>query len=232
MASPAKSVSVSVDKLSPSEPSLCIPFVFGNITRKRVIDALKDVGLGVIDRVDMVRRTNKKGDNGFMVYIHFKKWGTSEEACAAREMVLGGEMFQLTYDDPWFWKIGMSHAKKPKRPTFTHKKRSSAVLKTSYSASPTKKVSTSETNALSELAKLRIIVEEQRRELVALRTLYADQPPTPIYHPETPVGSPPALTEMQPPPLTRHCARQTEIDECVTSDHIARELETEFEKTA
>ena len=108
MASATVNVSVSIDKLAPSEPSLCIPFVFGNITWKRVKETIEDVGLGDVERVDMVRGksiTTKDGRTikGSQAYIHFKKWGTSDDARSARELVLSGEMFELTYDEPWFW---------------------------------------------------------------------------------------------------------------------------------
>lgn len=233
MAAASKSVSVSIDKLSPSTPSLCIPRVFPNITWQRVKDALEDIGLGEIDRVDMVHKTNDKGEKFKRVFVHFKRWATTEEATAAREMVLKGEMFQVTYDDPWFWKVGMSHAEKPERRTggekkkFDSRKKTRPVLKTTRST-PTKKAPVRQTKAVSEAGELRAMIEQQRRELEALRAQVAQTativtPTTPVYHPESPLA---------PPPLTRHCEKERQAeDECGTSNHIARELETEFEET-
>ena len=234
MASSAKTVSVSVDKLAPSEPSLCIPFVFGNITRKRVIDALNDVGLGEIERIDMVRRANKKGDKGFMVYIHFKRWGTNENACAAREMVLSGEMFQVTYDDPWFWKIGMSHAKKPERRA--PKKKASVSFTKKSGTGPKLSIRTPKSGPTKkdiELARIKNEKEMMRRELEELRAFKASQATggatTPYYCPSSPVFAPtsPGGTPTFCPP---ELSRQTGADSFTlgTPDHLAREAEEEI----
>ena len=225
----AKSVTVSVDKLSPSTPSLCIPRVFPNITWQRVKDALEDVGLGEIDRVDMVHKKNEKGESFKRVFVHFKRCATTPEATAAREMVLGGEMFQVTYDDPWFWKIGMSHAEKPERRTTTKKTASKKKTRPQLSirATPKKTARSAASKKVStEADELRKMIEEQRRELDTLRAALAQtvEPTTPVYRPESPIGS--------PPPLIRNSATHDGDHECGTSDHIARELATEFEETA
>jgi len=222
----AKSVTVSIDKLSPSTPSLCIPRVFPNITWQRVKDALEDVGLGEIERVDMVHKKNEKGESFKRVFVHFKRWATTPEATAAREMVLGGDMFQVTYDDPWFWKIGMSHAEKPERRTATkktvHKKKTRPQL--SIRATPKKITHTAETQKASDAAELRKMIEEQRRELETLRAALAETtaPTTPAYAPSTPPGSPPVLN--------RQIATDHGHSTCGTYDHIAREIAEEFEE--
>lgn len=241
MAAAAKSVTVSIDKLSPSTPSLCIPRVFPNITWERVKDALEDVGLGEIDRVDMVLKKNEKGESFKRVFVHFKRWATTPEATQAREMVLSGEMFQVTYDDPWFWKVGMSHADKPERRTggdkkkFDSRKKTRPVLKTTRSTPQTKHTTVRHNKTVNEASELRTMLEEQRCELEMLREQMAQmistktplmtpqeyRPPT---GPTTPIGT--------PPPLTRHCANQAKLEECGTYDHIARELETEFDEAA
>ena len=96
-----------------SYPSLYIPRVFANISEERVRDTIEDVGLGEVDRVDMVPIKVASGKKFNRVYVHFKRWSKSEEAQSAREVVLSGDMFEVTYEDPWFWKIGMSNLKKP-----------------------------------------------------------------------------------------------------------------------
>ena len=221
------SVNVSIDKLSPNAPSLCIPRVFPNITWQRVKDALEDVGLGEIDRVDMVNKKNEKGESFKRVFVHFKHWATTPEATAAREMVLGGEMFQVTYDDPWFWKIGMSHAEKPDRRVTTKKvspKKGRPQL--SVRATPKKTTRAPTTKKASEASELRKMLEQQRRELETLRAALAQTvaPTTPEYRPVSPSGS--------PPPLIRSNASHDGEDECVTSGHIARELESVFEEAS
>ena len=212
MASATGNVSVSIDKLAPSEPSLCIPFVFGNITWKRVKETIEDVGLGEVERVDMVRGktiTTKDGRTfkGAQAYIHFKKWGTNEEARSARELVLRGEMFELTYEEPWFWKIGMSHAKKPdrrtrKKTTQKSKTRPSLRVRTPATPAPLRTETT--------VHDLKQCVDDMRRELEELRAFKERTTTggaiTPYYAPTTPTGTPP----FTPPYLTR----QTGADEC------------------
>ena len=48
----------SLSSLSKSEPSLCIPWVFPNITDRRVAYVFNQLHLGEIERIDMVQRDN------------------------------------------------------------------------------------------------------------------------------------------------------------------------------
>jgi hypothetical protein len=84
---------------------MCIPRVFKNITRERVMGVIRDLDLGLIDRVDMVQRENEKGDKFQRVFIHFKKWHSNPNAIKAREMLISGKEIKIIYDEPWFWKI-------------------------------------------------------------------------------------------------------------------------------
>jgi len=93
-----------------SSPSLCIPRVFANITEKRVAFVVREVGLGEIDRIDMVSKTAEDGTKFQRVFIHFKKWNQSETAQRARERVLSGKDIKIVYDDPWFWKLSANRA--------------------------------------------------------------------------------------------------------------------------
>jgi hypothetical protein len=97
--------SIDFKTIPASVPSMCIPRVFKNITRERVIGVIKDLDLGIIDRVDMVQRENEKGDKFQRVFIHFKKWHSNPNADRARQMLLSGKEVKIIYDDPWFWKI-------------------------------------------------------------------------------------------------------------------------------
>jgi hypothetical protein len=93
-----------------SGPSLCIPRVFANITDKRVAFVIREVGLGEIDHIDMVPKTAEDGTKFQRVFIHFKKWNSSEAAQRARERVLSGKEIKIVYDDPWFWKLSVNRA--------------------------------------------------------------------------------------------------------------------------
>ena len=206
-----------------NKPSLCIPRVFANISRERVKEALEDVGLGEIERVDMVLKKNSKGEEFKRVFVHFKRWSSSKEAKAARAAVLNGEMFQVTYDDPWFWKIGMSHAAKPERRVGGVKKTKTVkarlnVEKRARGGSPAS-AAVAVAVGESERADLRAMLEEQRRELIALRETLAS-----MTAPRTP-PSYEARSPTSPPPLVR---RGGEV-EFSGSEHIARELASEFD---
>ena len=116
--SSSHNVSIPFHALSPGAPSLCIPRVFNNISWKRVKDVLEEeYNLGEVERVDMIPMKNEKGESFKRVFVHFVKWGTSEDVVVARKALLAGDMIQIVYDDPWYWKIGMSHVAKPERRT-------------------------------------------------------------------------------------------------------------------
>jgi len=102
--------SIDMTLLPASVPSLCIPRVFQNITKERVAYVFKSLGLGEIDHIDMIPRTSENGDKFQRVFIHFKRWSTTDEAVRARERVLGGKEIKVIYDDPWFWKISANRS--------------------------------------------------------------------------------------------------------------------------
>jgi len=84
---------------------MCIPRVFKNITRERVVGVFRDLDLGVVERIDMVQRENEKGEKFQRVFVHLSKWHTNANAVRAREMLLSGKEIKVIYDEPWFWKI-------------------------------------------------------------------------------------------------------------------------------
>lgn len=103
-----------IDTSSSSVPSLCIPRVFDNITEQRVKEVFEvEYGFGEVDRIDMVPMKNATGRQFKRVFVHFIKWSTSDRMQVVRDALLNGEMVKIVYDDPWYWKIGKSHAKKP-----------------------------------------------------------------------------------------------------------------------
>lgn len=102
--------SIDMTLLPPNVPSLCIPRVFQNITKERVVFVFKSLSLGEIDHIDMIPRTSESGDKFQRVFIHFKRWSSSDEAVRARERVLGGKEIKVIYDDPWFWKISANRS--------------------------------------------------------------------------------------------------------------------------
>lgn len=98
-----------------AEFSICIPRVFANIRWKRVKSVFEQLGLGEIDRVDLVSRTNDEGDNFQRCFVHFKSWADTQNAQAVREELEKGGNIKVIYDDPWFWKCYKSRVQKPEQ---------------------------------------------------------------------------------------------------------------------
>tara|TARA_Y100000768_G_C23653422_1_gene529710 strand:- start:8 stop:667 length:660 start_codon:yes stop_codon:yes gene_type:complete len=98
--------------LNDSEPSLCIPRVFPNITDERVRTVLNELNFGTINRIDMVPRETMNGEFYQRVFVHFKEWDKSEATSHVRQKMVNGEEIKVVYDDPWYWKVSASRGKK------------------------------------------------------------------------------------------------------------------------
>jgi hypothetical protein len=96
-------------------PSLCIPRVYSNIDEARIRCVFAELDMGDIQRIDVIGKTNDKGDKFNRVFVHFKQWNASENANIARERLLNGKEIKILYDDPWFWKV--SAYREPARPS-------------------------------------------------------------------------------------------------------------------
>lgn len=94
--------------LAETQPSLCIPRVFNNISETRVRQVFDDLDLGKISRIDIKERKNEKGESFKRVYVHFDKWFWNEDAQAARRKLVSGKEIKIVYDNPWFWKVSAS----------------------------------------------------------------------------------------------------------------------------
>ena len=99
---------------SRSEPSICIPRVFKSTTRKDIFTVIERLDLGAVDRIDMVPKTNERGESYYKVFIHFKQWTNKNTvAKATRDKLLQGEEIKIVYNEPWFWKCTASRVEKP-----------------------------------------------------------------------------------------------------------------------
>jgi hypothetical protein len=94
--------------LAESQPSLCIPRVFNNITEARIRQVFDDLELGKISRIDIKERKNEKGESFKRIYVHFDKWYWNNNAQAARRKLVSGKEIKIVYDNPWFWKVSAS----------------------------------------------------------------------------------------------------------------------------
>jgi len=93
--------------------SLCIPRVFNNISWKRIKGHIIDANLGFVERVDVVPVAGKNFKRAF---VHFAagKWNMRDAtARQALKALQAGNKIKLTYEDPWFWLVGISGAVRP-----------------------------------------------------------------------------------------------------------------------
>jgi hypothetical protein len=98
-------VAINLKYVADSQPSLCIPRVFNNITEERIRKVFADLDIGKISRIDIIERKGEKGDSFKRVYVHFEKWFCNADALTARTKLLSGKEIKIVYDNPWFWKV-------------------------------------------------------------------------------------------------------------------------------
>ena len=124
-----QSVSINIASLPHDYPSICIPRVFSNIQWQFVKNTIEQLGLGLVSRVDMIPKTNDKGDKFQRVFIHMKFWDSSEQAQIVRQKLLSGDTIKIVYNDPWYWQLSMSRIAKPTFHKKTHDSSSSSHSK-------------------------------------------------------------------------------------------------------
>ena len=88
-----------------SNPSLCIPRVEVNFNKEDIISIFQQLQFGKIERVDVIHKKNRKGQDYKCVFIHFKYWYNSEKADKIKERILSKNDVKIVYEFPWFWNI-------------------------------------------------------------------------------------------------------------------------------
>ena len=112
---PLQSKMSAINSLPINEPSICIPRVFNNIDEQRVAKVFQSLNIASIERIDIIQRTNDKGESFKRVYIHFYAWNNTSDAVAARTKLLEGKEIKIVYDDPWYWKVSANTSKPDQR---------------------------------------------------------------------------------------------------------------------
>jgi hypothetical protein len=126
-----------------NEPSLCIPRVFPNLSWSFIKDKIEGEGWGTVERVDIVKKENSKGEAFNRVFIHFKKWNDDENTTKIRNLFLeDSDGVKLVYEKNWFWIIRKSNVP---RPTFVKK---NTINTTIQSDSQWKKTTTKNTSTI------------------------------------------------------------------------------------
>jgi hypothetical protein len=107
------------DEAAMTHPSICIPRTFisirGKPTKTAVFNTMRDLKIGFIERIDVVQKTDTRGERYCTIYIHLKWNMRNRLACDTRQKLLDGNEVKVVYDDPWFWKCTMSTMRKPDR---------------------------------------------------------------------------------------------------------------------
>ena len=106
----SKQAVVDVSVLPKNVPSLCIPRMFPNITKERILQVFGDLDICDIDHIDMIPKTSPNGEKFQRVFIHMSQWKNNPQAVRARARVLEGKEIKIIYDDPWFWKVSANRS--------------------------------------------------------------------------------------------------------------------------
>ena len=109
-----------------NSPSLCIPRAFGNITKKRVMDVIKECKFGMVERIDEISKVNEKGETVKRFFVHFKHWFKGWDAERKRLLSSDNERLKIVYDEPWYRMVKASDpaaAYKPREDSGKHAKK-------------------------------------------------------------------------------------------------------------
>jgi hypothetical protein len=102
-----------------THPSICIPRTFTSIrgkpTKAAVFNTLRELRIGHMERIDVVQKTDSRGERYCTIYVHLQWNMRNELARDTRQKLLDGNDVKIVYDDPWFWKCTMSTMEKPPR---------------------------------------------------------------------------------------------------------------------
>mgnify|MGYP003671157940 CR=1 FL=1 len=84
--------------------SVYIPRIFNNIPTEKIVKTFELLNLGKVEKVDIIMKTNKNGNNIKMAFVHFSEWYTNRAATNFRENIENPYVdAKLVYDDPWYW---------------------------------------------------------------------------------------------------------------------------------
>ena len=100
-----------------THPSICIPRTFTSIRGKpvkaAVFNTLRELKIGHIERIDVVQKTDSRGERYCTIYAHVQWNVRNELARDTRKKLLDGNDVKIVYDEPWFWKCTASTIEKP-----------------------------------------------------------------------------------------------------------------------
>lgn len=99
--------------LLPSEPSICIARVPTSFNDGQLIGICQDeLNLGKVNKVDIIQKTDKNGNDYLMVFIHFTAWNCEDEGADIRRMLMNDEKVKIIYDEPHYLTLSKSYTSK------------------------------------------------------------------------------------------------------------------------
>jgi hypothetical protein len=83
-----------------------IPRVFSNIKESRIINTFDALQIGSVEHVDLIPKTNSKGESYNMAFVHFAMiYNTPAAENFRRELEGPDKKTKVAYDEPWFWNV-------------------------------------------------------------------------------------------------------------------------------
>ena len=93
-----------------------IPRVFSNIKESRIINTFDALQIGSVEHVDLVHKTNAKGESYNMAFVHFAMiYNTPAAENFRRELEGPEKKTKVAYDEPWFWNVLPFEQKEPEK---------------------------------------------------------------------------------------------------------------------
>lgn len=120
--SSSASASASASSALVNRISLCIPRVDISVTDEYVTKIFNEVLLEnpeedetPVEKVDLVERTNDKGESYKRAFVHFHNWDKLQTKAAAtiRTKLLEGDTIKIMHNQPYYWKCSISRAPRP-----------------------------------------------------------------------------------------------------------------------
>ena len=114
-------------KVAVTEPSICIPRVPKSFNDGTVLDVIAELGLGDVEKVDLIHKVDRNNVEYLMVFIHMNAWNMEGDGKEVRDQLMNNEKVKIVYDDPDYLFLSKSYTARPG--TSGYKKRSPKTIR-------------------------------------------------------------------------------------------------------
>lgn len=115
-----KAAAAVVEKVT--SPSICIPRLPATFSDGQLVDIINEIGLGKIEKIDLILKEDKNGVDYLMAFVHMEEWLSTETAQSVREDLLNNEKITVVYEDPLYLTLTKSYSERPTRQTKSHRR--------------------------------------------------------------------------------------------------------------